>query len=469
MIHPAPPGNGLPPALLHAVSEAKGKVVLVLGAGCSFPPPTSVPMAKRCSHDAHRSLLRDHVLADGDCPNPDDLSVLADTVFEKCNGHQAELVNRLPLDAFRRAAANRGYLIAAALLRENAISSILTLNYDLGMESALTQLSAREVQKIARPEDMRHFALHNVVYLHRNVDEVDPEKWVLRASALASDWKGGWEGMMAQVMMTSPVVVFAGLGSPAAVLVETAQRIKACLGGLDVFQADPQPAAGNAFFAALGIPPAAFIQLGWNEFMLSLGHRVAMEQLDHLAAVCAAEIKTELFAVPNADSAVEYLRSMDLVELGKMRAEWLTLEEQYTPYSPLIAGFMAHLLIASTALLHATSAHELVVRHAVVEFRSRSGEVLTSVMMASGKGVRGWTAIEEELRRQRALIPRQDAQPSFAIVVAATGRRPFDVAAPSSIVLDERPKGDILAGEAPLALLDAHDVCTNPAMLATVI
>ena len=135
----APP---LPAPLLNAVSQANGKLVLVLGAGCSFPPPTSVPMAKTCAQDAYRRLMLDGVLADGDCSNPDDLSVLADAVFSK-SGSQAELVDRLPRDEFRRARANTGYLIAAALLRENVISSILTLNYDLAMEDALTQLGAR--------------------------------------------------------------------------------------------------------------------------------------------------------------------------------------------------------------------------------------------------------------------------------------------------------------------------------------
>jgi hypothetical protein len=54
-------------------------------------------MAKQCSQDAYRKLIRDGVLIDGDCPNPDDLSVLADSVFTK-RGSQAELVDRLSQD-----------------------------------------------------------------------------------------------------------------------------------------------------------------------------------------------------------------------------------------------------------------------------------------------------------------------------------------------------------------------------------
>ena len=84
--------------------------------------------------------------------------------------------------------------------------------------------------------------MHNVVYLHRNVNEGDPEKWVLRGAALASEWQQGWEGMMAQVMLTSSVVAFVGLGNPAAVLIETAHLIKERIGTVDAYQIDPCPA-----------------------------------------------------------------------------------------------------------------------------------------------------------------------------------------------------------------------------------
>lgn len=447
---------------MHAASEANGKVVLVLGAGCSFPSPTSVPMAKKCSQAAYRKLVADGILDKGDCPDPDDLSLLADAVYIKC-GRQAELVKRLPLDEFRRALANRGYLIAAALLRENVISSILTLNYDLAMEDALNQLSARGVQKIARPEDMPHFASHNVVYLHRNVDEVDPEKWVLRASALESEWQGGWEEMMAQVMLTTPVVVFAGLGSPAGVLLETTQRIKGRIGGVDAYQADPRPPAGNAFFQALGLPAAAFVQLGWNEFMTLLGDRVLTEQIDALQDVCAEEARTEGFVVTNVDLVIAHLRATGLVDVGKIRAAWLSLEERYTVHSALTAPLMAHLVTAASAVAQTVGAQQIAVRSEVVEFRDACGAVLTSAMMASGRGVRGWTAMEAEVHRRRAAVPRHDVQPQFAVVAGATGRRPSDVAAPPNILFEAAPEGDIGPAEAPFVLLEAHDICTTPA------
>ena len=366
--HPAP----LPAPLLNAVSQANGKLVLVLGAGCSFAAPTSVPMARECARDAHRRLVLDGVLANGDCSTPDDLSLLADVVFNK-RGSQAELVDRLPRDEFRRARANVGYKIAAALLRENVISSILTLNYDLAMEDALTQLGALAVHMIARPEDMPQFVAHNVVYLHRNVNEVDPEKWILRGAALASEWQQGWEGMMAQVMLTSPVVAFVGLGSPAAVLIETAQLIKERIGMVDAYQIDPYPVDGNAFFQALNLPPEAFVQLGWNEFMTLLGDRVVSEQIDSLRSVCATEVQKEAFAITNVDLVVGRLSGMGLVEVGKIRSAWLSLDECYTIHTSLNAPLLAHVVIAASAVAQAVDAQDVAIRSEIVEFRGASG------------------------------------------------------------------------------------------------
>lgn len=425
-------------------------------------------MAKKCAQDAYRKLMRDGVLVDGDCPNPDDLSVLADSVFMKC-GRQTELVDRLPQDQFRRARANSGYLIAAALLRENVVSSILTLNFDLAMEDALTQLGALTVQKIARPEDMAQFAAHNVVYLHRNVNEVDPERWILRASVLTSEWETGWEGMMAQIVLARPVVTFAGLGSPAAVLLETTRRIKQHLGAVDLFQIDPQAADDNEFFQALQITAEAFIQLGWNEFMTLLGDRVVAEQIDHIREVCAQEIHTEAFAITSVDLIVEHLRNAGLVELGKIRAAWLSLDECYTVHTTLNAPLLAHGVIAASVVAQAVSAKDVTIRSEVVEFRAASGATLTCAMIACGRGVRGWAAMEAEVRRRRAALPRYDPQPRFALVVGATGLPLAELVAPIDIVVEPPPSGDIVTGETRLALLSAYEVSRSPDILRAVL
>ena len=81
-----------------------------------------------------------------------------------------------------------GYLLAAAMLREQAVACMVTLNFDLAMSTALTYLGATDVPVVAGPEDHHLLGVINLIYLHRNVD-ADPEEWVLRTSALADDWR----------------------------------------------------------------------------------------------------------------------------------------------------------------------------------------------------------------------------------------------------------------------------------------
>ncbi len=167
-------GNAnIPPELLNAAAQARGQIVLVVGAGCSCMAPTNVPMAKKCAETRIECSSRMAFVHDGECLNPMNLSELADVVFASQRQRQTELIKRLPLDKFKRARANKGHMIAAALLREGVISSILCLNFDLAFEDALTALSAIDVRSIGGPEDVSNLAAHNVVYIHRNVNEAD--------------------------------------------------------------------------------------------------------------------------------------------------------------------------------------------------------------------------------------------------------------------------------------------------------
>ena len=132
----------LPADLLHAVSApGGGKITLVVGAGCSFEAPTSIPLAGTCSQECHDRLVANGVLAVGDCPTPGDLSALADAVMMK-TGRQRLLVEQLSQNyTLQTATPNEGHLIAAALLREGAIASVLTLNFDLALSAAISECS----------------------------------------------------------------------------------------------------------------------------------------------------------------------------------------------------------------------------------------------------------------------------------------------------------------------------------------
>src|SRR5579872_7268442 len=102
----------LPPELLQAVSSlGGGKIILILGAGCSVEPPTNIPVSRVCSTEIYRQLVADGVLKDGDCTDPEDLSAVADAVFNKRNS-QRDVVERLR-DQFglKLAPPNDGYWI----------------------------------------------------------------------------------------------------------------------------------------------------------------------------------------------------------------------------------------------------------------------------------------------------------------------------------------------------------------------
>ena len=176
----------LPPELLQAVSSpGGGKIALVLGAGCSVELPTNIPVSRVCSTEIHRRLIADGILQNGDCAAPEDLSAVADAVFSKRNS-QRDVVERLRDQyGLKLATPNDGYWIAAALLCEGLISSVVTLNYDLALSTALSALGGDKLVGVVEcPEDLAHQRTINLYYLHRNANAADPELWVLRTSAL---------------------------------------------------------------------------------------------------------------------------------------------------------------------------------------------------------------------------------------------------------------------------------------------
>jgi hypothetical protein len=141
------------PILAAAVRRPLGGISIIGGAGCSFEDPTNIPLSRQCSEDAFRQLVLDGMLLETDCVDPTDLSKLADVVFAKFGTQQA-LVERLPVNRFRLARANDGYLLLAALFREKVIASFVTLNFDLAAIKALSDIGAiDEVAIIRGPEE----------------------------------------------------------------------------------------------------------------------------------------------------------------------------------------------------------------------------------------------------------------------------------------------------------------------------
>ena len=421
--------------------------------------PTGLKLASQYAVEVLNELVLDGVLAEGECHDSQDLSLVASTVWAR-HGSQAAVVERLPRAKFRTARPNDGYLIAAALLRERAVSCVLTLNFDLAMSNALTDLSASDVAVIAGPQHLAHLGSSTVIYLHRNVDEADPELWILRSEALDAQWHDDWQEVVANRVMAAPVTVFAGLGSPAAVLTETATSIWAAVS--DVVQTYVvDPADTTAFQAALDLPPESHLRMGWGDSMGRIGAGVAAE---HCAAL---ETASQVLCTDHAwDGESEYVAplcasftGLGLVLSGKLRALWLFDTDAYAP-DDARRGLVADLLLAVGLIERELGAPAHFRDDGVVEFR-QDGHIVASVLMASGGGTRRWTAMEPRVRGFAASI-RPETRPAWAILGGVHGSRPEQIAPPEDLISEESVDNNIIAGEPAIDMVTIDELRNDP-------
>lgn len=465
----------LPSELLRAVgAQGGGRLVLVLGAGASKEAPTGLPLADECAVEAHRRLVADGVLVEGACEAPEDLSAVADSVHSATGG-QGEMVSRLPLGRLRNCEANEGALIAAAMLRERAVSSVLTLNFDLSMTRALQDVGVEEdVSVVPGPEAHDRLGVANLIYLHRNVD-ADPEEWILRSEALDADWQGQWADVMAQRVMSAPVTVFAGLGSPAAVLIDTSRRIRAAIpNGVSVFQVDPGPPGDSAFFTALGLGEDAYIQVGWCSFMKELAGRLVEEHKTELRGACVALISTEGWDDADPTALCERVAELGLVGLGRLRARWCMKDGPYLPNDAPAAALVADLLLGVGLIERLGDVDAVFEEDGVVEFR-RGDQVRASIVVASGGGTSRWLALEARIGAQEFRRRTRDPRPRLALVGGVPDGRPATIAPPFDLVRETDSSDgadairDVAGGEEPLQLVSIDEIRDSPALVESLV
>jgi hypothetical protein len=428
----------LPAELLHAIAAPNGsRVVLVTGAGCSVEPPTNLPLSRECAEQAHFELVSDGVLAVGDCPDPSDLSALADAVVRK-TGHQRDLVQRMHPNRFRTAEPNTGYRLAAILLRERALSCVVTLNFDLALSVALAMIGARDVEIIQAPEHHGQLGTINIVYLHRNANS-DADSWILTTEALEGAWRDHWEEVISARFISGPVTVFAGLGSPAGVLLHSVDRLLAAIpaAGAHVYLVDPGPREGSRFFDALGLPDAAYIREGWSQFVHQLADRLLERHLELLRTACDSLVYTQ--NLPHEEMAHIWtsLRASGLAELGALRARLVLSDAAYMPSHELSAQLVADLLLAVGHLEELLHAHAKFVSDGIVEFRE-GARIVGVAVFASGAGVYRWARLDAVLRHKLPQLQMRDLPPRCAIVAGVVGAR--EMSAPESIILEEEPE-----------------------------
>lgn len=444
----------LPPVLLKAISAAAGgQVVLVIGAGTSVEAPTGLPMSRKCSTDAHSKLLANGILTEGECADPKDLSVLAETVFEK-EGKQRPLVECLPIGPFRAARPNEGALHAAALLREGALGSVITLNFDLALAHALAALGADEdVAIVDGPTEHERLGAKNLIYLHRSVN-ADPEEWILRTVDLEKAWEERWEEVVVKKVVGAPVTVFAGLGTAAGVLVAAANHLRAAVPGqAAVFLVDPSDQDESEFAASLDLETDAYIQRNWCGFMAELARRLMVRFTAELQDACRELTEQQDWLDPDPDPLCARLGELSLVEFGRLRARWLLDNSPYLPDARAETKLLADLLLAVGFIEQATTTVAAFYEDGVVEFY-RDGNLLISAVFASGGGHRNWEAMEVAAGSDPFRRSRPVAAPRFAIFAGAREGRPVDTSPPASL-FEDTVEENVAGGE---TLLEPYSV-----------
>lgn len=460
----------LPEELLRAVSaQGGGKIAIVVGAGCSVEAPTSVPVARECSVEVHRRLVANGVLQNGDCTDPTDLSLVADAVFAKKKS-QRDVVELLREQYdLKLAPPNEGYRVAAAMLCEGAVSSVVTLNFDLALSNALSELGAGQVVGVIEcPEDLPTQKNINVYYLHRNVNAADPESWVLRTASLQDDWKGHWQPVIATKALASPVVVFVGIGNPVAVLIESVKLIRTALPATTkLYQIDPAARADSKSFQALALDAGAYIQCGWGQFMDELSDRLSAEQVVGLEQAMSRKVQEDGLPAEDVASLLIRLRALGLVKLGRLRGHWLLHEKPYCPVDPNGRGLLADLLLAVSMMARVSGAVAVICDDGVVEFQ-RDGRVVVAYLIASGRGHRGRAAIEAAIEARRSQYRSRLASPRGVIVGGTSDTWTNPVTPPADVVRGNSSE-DVVGGPTALPLLHINDFRADPNRIAQVV
>lgn len=446
----------IPAELLQSLAApGGGQVALVIGAGCSAGHPTNIPLAGDLSEAVERQLVLNGRLQPYQCPNPRDLSALASLVYGVCN-NQVELVQCFPIQRMRLARANLGYKLLVALMAEGAISHVLSLNFDLAIQNAAAELGV-EIATIAavnEPVPIRAA----LVQLHGNANS-EPDHLVLRTEVMDGEWIGQWHQVVAQQVLAAPMVLFAGLGSPAPVITATVAMIQSALGGNKaLYQADIVPFAQSGFAAQLDIPEQRYIQGSWDAVVTRLADRIAAQQVDALSRSGRAllienhygEVDLQRFTV-----IADKLAGQSLLTLGKMRAfADLDRDMLYRPHSIRDDEFMSEPMLRLVHIAEQFGLDTAPTPAGTWTLR-RNGQPIAQIVLATGGGVRRMAAVETRARIICATIAENAPIPVDVVLIGGLidAAPVFDHV---DLIADEK-SDDIIGGLAAPLLVSAND------------
>lgn len=414
-------------AALERVNEHG--IVLVIGAGSSVDDPTGLKLGSHYSESAHSALTRRGVIATQ--PKPWDLSELADAVLA-ATGSQDQLVAELPIPRMKLATPNLGHVLAAALQADGFVRSILTLNYDTAMASAIAQLGGSDVHVIERKEDLPSRSPKTLIYLHGSANGL-PQDLVLTTSDLETTWQASWKELIANQTLLAPFVAFVGLGSSASLISSTLRKIKDGVGGATSFVlVGPGDQSVTTFAESIDADADHCIDCGWQDFMKACAG-YALETLVQLAAAKFDEVERQR-SVTSVDTThvLEEIRQLGFLEYGAARAKWFGVhgKRKYMPHPTSDAPELVHLadIIHLIAEIESWVPASVRITDGDIEVDGSTVSIFSSMRPADFE-----TAVTELLAQISASPSRRPS----AVVIARTNP-PEKIAAPENIVFGGR-------------------------------
>ena len=455
----------LPPDLLLAATDGEGRIVFVLGAGCSVEPPTSLPLSHICSRDAHRRLVNDGVIPDGACAEPDNLEAVADLVVDTTHS-KAALVSRLPRQQFRFASPNRGHDVLAALMGERIIRAVLTTNFDLAIEHAIAKAGVPHITVIDGPRDHRYLGNSSVIYLHRSANAPD-EEWILTSAEVQEGWDNAWNEILANTVLAAPAVVFIGMGTPVGVLLANIQRIRTAMPDANtVFQVDPNPREESSAYEVLQPKESNYIHATWISFAMELGDRVNHSHITELADACTALASDNNWDDVDVQPVMNRLTDAGLLEFGSARARWFLEDCEYLAWRSIRATWVAELAIALERVRLEFTADIVFSRDGTVRVSKGGREVGVLGYLHARASKRLPQVLSEISVRQNHMDGQQQSADVF-VVAGLEGPVPDRVSTPVNIVAQPSAV-DVVAPTATPAWVSVDKIRDEPHVLREV-
>lgn len=435
----------LPANVLAAVATCQARVTLVIGAGCSLDPPTNLPTGRDAARQAYQSLVANGVVQVGAGIDSGDLTSVADAAFSKTGSNEA-IVDALNPARFANASPNRGHEIAAALLMEGCLRDVLTINYDLAMSSALTKLGAgASVGNILSESHHNRLIARNVIYVNGSAYS-SPQEWILTTDQLETAWQGNWAQLITERATLSPIVLFAGLGSSAAVLSSAAQRVRGAIpSGVFLCFVNPSQFQDCLLAHEMGITTADYVKMNWLDLMDTLGKRLCTEQLQKIESALQTVVPEDPLRTEVSNAFLRLRERFDLLLIGKIRADWLLEAQQYRPEAEAETSLLAVLISALSIIINRLNAEILIEADGRVRLIvGGNSEIL--ILIGSGRGFRRFGAVRSRLREKF----RRTVCPASAFAIALVGSTLDDDAQtgviPDQLIDDEEPESLVTGG-----------------------